>query len=100
MIAREEIEGIGSVSVYQGRGCSDPIGEEAIEDLKSLALLGLSMQWQPIETAPDGRSDVKRVLVFIPDVSDALRIECVQPGAWLTWRQRPTHWMPLPEEPR
>jgi hypothetical protein len=81
------------------------------------------MTWQPIETAPkDGTevlgywfgNDVPIISVILwrghryPDnpwrnaLSDSATRgwgQCHLPDGKLTWRQGPTHWMPLPEPP-
>ena len=59
------------------------------------------MEWQPIETAPDGGG---YILVWHPRQGGVQFVH--SDGDW--WRRRiaegskgqPTHWMPLPEPPK
>jgi hypothetical protein len=60
------------------------------------------MEWQPIETVPDGDSD--RVLVYSPEwgVCEARASKdgsFYDPVYWEWFYKGATHWMPLPAPP-
>jgi hypothetical protein len=68
-----------------------------------VAAEGLTMQWQPIETAP---KDGTCVLLFYPDLMIRSVVVgwygsegWVSDGFWVLDKLKPSHWMPLPDPP-
>lgn len=57
------------------------------------------MNWQPIETAPEGGC---LVLVWLEDIErpDVMRADDLQHRRKYSWMQHITHWAPLPEPPK
>lgn len=63
---------------------------------REVAKLRKASQWQPIETAPDGK-----VLLYYPEESGKNALSewtIIGFGRAKTFRQ-PTHWLPLPKPP-
>lgn len=71
-------------------------GESLVAEIKHLALLGLSMQWRPIETAP---RDGTVLLVCRAGSYPAADFYDIAHEQWRRHNDA-THWMPLPEAPR
>lgn len=67
------------------------------------------MNWQPIETAPNGGDEYVSVLGYARDVKyevDIFEVVYWNAGDEHWWdceyrmKPQPTHWMPLPEPPK
>lgn len=65
------------------------------------------MEWQPIETAPVGKTMILVIGITRDDgkpyVSDPYCVWQPSPGKFTRWPHdffEPTHWMPLPEPPK